>query len=195
MSDFEKLTKAIFAKYSERGENLTPRKEVEFQESGPEGEKITGTPNLVVDNIMTRTRFSLLTSKLHKTSSKHPRPSVPKEVSLDLSNAVFALLAGSNHFLLYEDFEGWWSSSTRFIYFTDEEKGSLIVKAFGLMKSFGTRDPVNGTLFLEAEGFSKMMRKLKKAVDDRTFESLDSDDNGRLSFRELFQWLGWGPFP
>ena len=187
MNDFERLTRAIFAKFSVArsvGENS--------DEDADE------------NRVMTRPLFSLLTSKLHRTSKLHPTPSVPKKVSLDLSDAVFSLLAGSAGVLTYDDFEGWWSSSTRFIYFRNESKGKSILKAFALMKKYGSAhpkisgaktSPSSGAFFLESEGFAKMMKKLGRASDESSFESLDVDDDGKLSFRELFQWLDWGPFP
>ena len=187
MNDFERLTRAIFAKFS----------------IARTGENSDGDPDSDENRVMTRPLFSLLTSKLHRTSKLHPNPSVPKKVSLDLSDAVFSLLAGSAGVLTYEDFEGWWSSSTRFIYFRNESKSKAILKAFALMKKYGAAgDPkISGTktgggaFFLGSEGFAKMMKKLGRASDESSFESLDVDDDGKLSFRELFQWLDWGPFP
>lgn len=103
--------------------------------------------------------------------------------------AIFAILdKDRDGFMSFEDFCAWWASpdAERYKYFT-REKSELLDKAYRLYTSYSSE---NGTE-MSYHQFNEMMDELGISYDDYTFDALDKDEDGILSFEEFCTWLNW----
>lgn len=133
---------------------------------------------------LTPHQFTLLISRLGRYIKEL------RGVEFSTAQAVFGLLdTDGDKRISFDDFVGWWRSededSQRYSYFIGE-KGKLLRKAYGLYSSY-----VSETGNMTYLQFNNMMDELGLEHDEYTFDLLDVNDDGLLSFSEFLQWLNW----
>ena len=128
--------------------------------------------------IMKKGQFILMISKLSQ------RIKELEKLEIERIEAVFYLVAGDS-ILDFGEFERWWLSGSKFLYFTDHDKGSKLQKAYKLYRKYATEDKI------DLEGFLRLVSDLKLRGTPDDFDYLDVDDDGMLSFREFCDWLRW----
>jgi Ca2+-binding EF-hand superfamily protein len=137
------------------------------------------------DRLLNKHSFVLMVIKL----SRH-LPEMEK-VNIHTIEAVFSLMADRKGFLDYEGFERWWRSSDKFHYFY-LDNGIQLTKAYVLYSKYVDESTAfGGGGGLTLENFTRMLGDLKLEGDDSDFDRLDTDDDGVLSFKEFYEWLGW----
>jgi len=108
-------------------------------------------------------------------------------VEFSTAQAVFAVFNKEhNGKLTFDEFEEWWKSSDSdgYKYFT-KDKSKLLRKAFRLYNKYTTDGAMT---FAE---FENMMDELDLPHTELSFDLLDTDDDGLLSFGEFCEWLHW----
>lgn len=111
-----------------------------------------------------------------------------KEVETSVANAVFALLdKNADGRLTFDEFCIWWTSnaSKRYTYFTGKT-ANLLHKAHNLYKSHTV-----GESQMSYTQFESLLDKLGIEYTDDTFDDLDQNEDGLLSFSEFCKWLDW----
>lgn len=140
--------------------------------------KSSHTPNLVI----TKSSFVLMVNKL-----SHHIEEI-KNVDIKTIEAVFFLYsvhAGTSAGMTFDEFNVWWRSD-RFKYF-HSNTGKQLVKAYRLYQKYADVETNN----LSLENFKRLVLDLKLEGTELDFDMLDTDDDGVLSFKEFYRWLGW----
>lgn len=127
---------------------------------------------------ITKSSFVLMVNKL-----SHHIEEI-KNVDIATIEAVF-FLSTRGKCMTFDEFNLWWRND-RFHYF-HPGTGKELVKAHKLYQKYA--DPETSVLSLE--NFKRLVTDLKLEGTELDFDMLDTDDDGVLSFKEFYRWLGW----
>ncbi len=88
--------------------------------------------------------------------------------------------------LSFMDVYEWWSYSDRFKLFTGEP-ARLLHKGYQLFCAYARGKGGQMTF----NDFERLLEDKKIAHKESTFDGIDRNDDGLVSFREFFDWLHW----
>ena len=111
-----------------------------------------------------------------------------KGVEIQKAMAVFSLLDNDvDGKLSFSEFRQWWEKQNRYDVFCGE-KAALLRKAYQLFSDY-TKNSQDSLTF---SGFSEMISELGlPECDELSFDNLDLNYDGKLSFEEFCKWLHW----
>lgn len=124
-------------------------------------------------------------TKFVKTLSKQ----IPTlESDNQICEAIFASLdRDHNGVLSFDEIKQWWISHDKFKNFIGK-RAELMKKARGLFLKYSGTTVKKGMNFDE---FEKLLSDHKINHDESTFDMIDKDEDGLISFKEFMDWLNW----
>lgn len=105
--------------------------------------------------------------------------------------ALFLLIdKNSVNFITHYQFEYWWNSTNKFSYILGVNAHKIIT----ILGFYNKYKSDSNTITLEA--FSQLIQELnhttvKELIVEKTFDSIDLNDDGLVGFYELCKWINW----
>lgn len=161
----EKILRAVYDKYSHRG-NLTAQ------------------------------GFFELLKKIEHIKIEHPLPNSPLEVhelSKNKIDPVFAYLdTDGDGNISYKEFKTWWIDPHKYELLSGT-KNLRIQKAYELYIQSAERNFETLQIKLSKKGLLEILNSLKIEYDNdqESFDALDLNHDGNISFKEFVTWLKW----
>lgn len=86
--------------------------------------------------------------------------------------------------LSFQETYNWWISSNKY-YFFSKKKSESLVKAKRLYMAHTKNNKMT------YDEFENLLEHLKINQPENTFDNIDKNEDGLVSFREFFDWLNW----
>jgi len=136
------------------------------------------------NNYLTFEQFKKLIIALSKHESELNY--VVKSLDCDyIIKAVFLYYSFNQYDKLsFEETYNWWISSDKYSFFS-KKRSVLLVKAKRLYLSYTKNNKMT------YDEFANLLEHLKINQPENTFDNIDANEDGLVSFREFFDWLNW----